>query len=110
MNLKGESGFSLTELAAIVLIVGVLIVIAIASYTFTISRAHSVTCETNRRTLNSMAQVYRADNDGRSINNISDLGPYIKGTYNVLKCPANPLISLSYNPTTGLIECAYHAE
>jgi len=110
MRFRGESGFSLTELAAVISIIGVLVVVAIASYTFTTSRAHSIACEANRRTLNSMVQVYRADNKGQTIDDISDLDPYVEGTDAVLKCPANSLISLSYNATTGLIECAYHAE
>lgn len=110
MNLRGESGFSLTELAAAVAIIGILVAIAVASYTFTTSGAHSVACESNRRTLNGAIQLYRADNDGQSIDEITDLEPYIEDPDSAFRCPAAPTVSLSYNPVTEQIECAYHAE
>ncbi|MBS3974257.1 MAG: hypothetical protein KGZ89_05260 [Actinobacteria bacterium] len=110
MNLRGESGFSLAELAGVVAIIGILVSIAVASYTFTTSRAHSVACESNRRTLDGAVQLYRADNSGRAIDDITDLEPYIENPVSAFRCPAAPTVSLSYNATTGQIECAYHAE
>jgi len=109
MNLRGESGFSLPELTAVVAIIGILVATAVASYTFTTSRAHSAACESNRRTLDGAVQLYRADNSGRAIDDITDLEPYIENPA-AFMCPADPTVSLFYSATTGQIECEYHAE
>jgi len=103
-----DKGFSLLELMSALAIIAILLLVAVGSYYTTTSRAAEVTCQSNRRTLNSAVQMFRADNQGQPIAQVEDLVPYATDLDSAKTCPVDDDIHLMFDSTSGLIVCPYH--
>jgi prepilin-type N-terminal cleavage/methylation domain-containing protein len=101
---RDDDGFTLFELMAVVLILGILVAIAVASFSLTNERAKRVVCQENQRTLNTAVLVYE-QKEGHTPAAISDLAPHVAKP-NFDKCPSGP--SYSYDATTALVTCPIH--
>lgn len=104
---RDDSGFNLVELLVVVLILGILVVIAVASYTISIQNARTVSCLSNQRTLDDAAIVHLASNGARPVD-IEDLRPYASTFDKIITCPADRDTKLTWNAATEEIECAIH--
>lgn len=86
-GLASEDGFTLVEVAFVVLLLGVLLLIAVASFANSSGRAAEATCLSNQRTLSTAISTYRADNDGDAPASLDDLGPYARDVDKAGYCP-----------------------
>lgn len=110
---RGSDGFSLFEVMTVVLILGILMMIVIASYGVATARARIVTCQANQRVLNSAVMLYEAGHQGHSPAAMDDLKTYVDtrpGFYTggvfEPRCPlGTPLI---YDATSGVVTCPNH--
>src|SRR5512146_2209843 len=71
-----DGGWTLLELMAIVLVLGILVAIAVGSYKLSSDSAKRVACVSNVRTLNTAVQVYEQKQGGLPPD-IASLQPYV---------------------------------
>jgi prepilin-type N-terminal cleavage/methylation domain-containing protein len=100
-------GYTLIELMVVVTIIGILMLIAVASFALSTSRARAITCSANRRTMTRSIQVYYGDN-GEYPTEISDLQSYVSNWGSASKCPSGPL--LTYEAATHDVVCPVHGD
>lgn len=94
----------------VVLILGILALVAIASYRGLTARAAEAACLSNQRTLNGALEVYRSERDGElpATFTIDDLETYAT-TWDVISvCPASDHAPLYYDDATEAIVCPNH--
>lgn len=101
------AGFTLVELMVIVMIIGILLVIAVASYVPATRSAAAAACRSNRRVLNEAAAVMRSADEGPRPRTLNDLEPYVKNFASVGVCPEDG-VALRYDPMTGDVSCPNH--
>lgn len=83
-----EEGFTLLELAIVVLILAILIGIVVATYQAATSLMSKTVCKANLRIIRGAIETYRSVNEGQNPPNLDYLKPnYIKGNFE-FKCPA----------------------
>jgi len=102
-----EDGFSLVELMVIVFILSALVAIAVTTYAFTVGRTRRLTCETNRRHLDTAATVYEAGKDTPPTS-IDDLAPYVTNIDYVRICPGDGSTELRYDEDLDRVVCDFH--
>jgi len=104
---RHEDGFTLLEIMAVVMLIGILTLIAIASFTNSSRAASHIACLHNQRILNDAVTMYRLDHDGAIPTDFDELKPYARDVNKVRKCPADgtPLV---LNTTTGEVTCPNH--
>ena len=107
MPSRTDEGFSLIELMTVVLILGILVTVAIVSYTFSAERSAAIACEANRRILQDAANVYESEELTR-IKTIEDLRPYVKNLDTVIVCPADPEVDLMWDGAAREIVSPLH--
>ena len=78
---------------AVVLILGILIGIAVASYALATDRARIITCQANQRGLNTAVMAYAQDHEDALPANMDALKPYV-ATKDYDKCPSGPALVL----------------
>ncbi len=106
---RGDDGFSLVELTAVVLIIGILAIIALVVYTRTSASAEAAACYENQRAFISAVALYQAQNDGAYPSTIEDLRPYIGRTWERISvCPSDGA-PLTYDPALHQVVCPNHA-
>ena len=76
---KNEKGFTLFEVLAVVVILGLLTAIAIPVYKNVTEKAADRVVEANHRVLISAVQMYRFVNDLKDPSDIEDLDEYVEG-------------------------------
>lgn len=76
---KNEKGFTLFEVLAVVVILGLLTAIAIPVYKNVTEKAADRVVEANHRVLISAVQMYRFVNDLKDPSDIKDLDEYVEG-------------------------------
>ncbi|MBE0477140.1 MAG: prepilin-type N-terminal cleavage/methylation domain-containing protein [Coriobacteriia bacterium] len=91
---RTDDGFSLVELLIVLAIMGVIVAIAIASFTANTSVAARVACLSNQRTLTQAVTQYQAAHDGRRPAVMDDLEPYARTFARARRCAADgrPLV------------------
>ncbi|MBS3956993.1 MAG: prepilin-type N-terminal cleavage/methylation domain-containing protein [Clostridiales bacterium] len=103
-----DGGFSFVELMTIIVIVGVLVGIAIATYTASIERAGAVACENNRRFIERVSLAeYRIDH-GTSPSTLDDLAPYAVNWNAVRACPTGDEYLLFLDAGGQHVVCPKH--
>lgn len=102
---RNTAGYSLSELLVVVTIIGILVLIAVASFAVATGRAESAVCETNRKAMTRAVEVYSADTAHYPAG-IDELRDYVTNWGRASKCPSGP--SLTYNTVTHNIECPVH--
>ena len=103
---EDDGGFTLIELMVVVLILGILVLIAINSYNYTISHAYRITCLDNQRTFNSAVNVYLSVNGGYPTT-LADMTDYVHSFNKVSRCPKDGR-PLDYDPNTHSVSCVNH--
>ncbi len=105
-----DGGFTLIELASILAIIGVVVTIAIATYTTATARATAVTCENNRRFLDRVASSeYRVEH-GVEPASIEDLAPYLSNWSIVRTCPSDDTQYLFLDGDANAVACPIHGK
>jgi competence protein ComGC len=103
-RVRDESGFTLVELMAVILIISILVGIAAASYVFSTHAAKETTCRADVRILNEMVVKYYYDH-GDWPDNLDDLVPdYIRDSKS-LNCPDSGQ-PYNYDNSTGQVTCS----
>lgn len=104
-----DRGFTLVELMVVVLIVGILATVAIASYRALTVRAAQAACLANQRTLYDAMNVYRARNGGSvpDTTSIDFLDDYANTWEFISVCPLDKT-PLTFDPDTSSIVCPNH--
>ncbi|HAW60267.1 MAG TPA: hypothetical protein DCW86_02190 [Actinobacteria bacterium] len=86
--LSAEEGFTLLELAIVVLILAILIGIVVATYQASTRLMSKTVCRANLRLIRGAIETYRSVNEGQNPPNLDYLKPdYIKDTFE-FKCSA----------------------
>jgi len=98
-------GYSLAELMIVLALIGVLVSIAVASYTLAINRARAATCAASRRTMTRSVEVYLAET-GHYPADVNDLHYVVANWSSARKCPSGP--ALFYDSATHDVVCPVH--
>lgn len=104
---KRDCGYTLVELMTVIVIVGVLVSIAIASFTVVTDRAQAAACYGNQRILIDASIAYHAEFEVRPPT-LADLVDYIHSPERYDVCPSDQTVSFVWNPATGDISCPLH--
>ena len=105
-----DSGFTLAELSIVVLIIGILLAIAIASFVFADRQASKIACLSNQRILEDTCAAYALDNNGEYPDLMEDLKPYITNYEDIIPCTLDDAVLLEYTKTTHGVDvsCLNH--
>lgn len=103
-----DSGFTLTELVAVLVIISILALIAVASYFGGTQRAAAAACLENQRIIEEAIPVYMSLHGGETPSSIDDLAPYVRTWANVTHCPADRDVMLTLDPLTLKVTCPLH--
>lgn len=87
-------------------ILGILVLIAIASYSVSIAQAQRVACLHNQRVLQDAVIQYEVANGSHYPAALSDLAPYVHRFPGLDKCTSPPFNPLVYDPVTGDVSCS----
>jgi len=117
-----DRGFTVMELMVIVLIIGILLSVAVATYVPASRSAAAAACRSNQRVLENayMAAVVDADSNeseessgsplpvtDHGIDDLDDLAPYVDDLDRIERCPLDDS-ALTLDPDTGEISCPNH--
>lgn len=100
-----EQGFTLLEVAFVVLLMSVLLLIAVATFTTATGRANAAACRANQDSLNKAIVI--ATSAGDAPDELSDLEPYIDNYDSAIVCPEDGT-SLEFDATTNTVTCPNH--
>lgn len=104
-----DSGFHLVELLVVVLIIGILTSISVASYALAVSDSRKIECESNRRILADAARVFQAEH-GHPPDSLADLEPYVRSFERTTHCPADVSVEFDWDSARGIAPCEVHPE
>ncbi|MDP2182946.1 MAG: prepilin-type N-terminal cleavage/methylation domain-containing protein [Actinomycetota bacterium] len=107
-RIRRDEGFSMLELMVVVAILGILVMIAVASYRMSTSTARRVTCKENQRNLTTSVSLYEQDHDGARPAVLVDLTPYVTNYASASKCPNGDGTLLVYDPVGNRVTCPNH--
>ncbi len=107
-RLTREDGFTVLELMMVVIIIGVLVGIAVASYTISVSVSKKTACKANLRIIEEQIIVYHSYYDVDPTT-LQDLVPDLIGNEKSLHCPESGEAYV-YDSTTGDVSCPYHKD
>lgn len=103
----GDEGFSLVELMTIVLILGILVAVAVASYAVTTDASRRVACLSNQRTLRGAILQYQVDHKGILPVTLEDVHPDVQWRNGFGRCVSGDTTAFDYgyDDQTGEVTC-----
>ncbi len=101
-----DRGFTLVETMVVVAILGVLVLIAFASYGVSVAQAQRVACLHNQRVIQDAVIQYEIANNSMYPPVLNDLAPYVRRLPELDKCTSPPFNPLVYDPDTGTVSCS----
>jgi len=105
----GDEGFSLIELMTVVLIIGILVTVAVASFGISVERSRRITCLHNQRLMDSGIMQYQIMHEGHQPPALDDVEPYVQWSGpNFGTCASDPTLPFDYDPATGRVSCDNH--
>ncbi|MDO9556901.1 MAG: prepilin-type N-terminal cleavage/methylation domain-containing protein [Coriobacteriia bacterium] len=105
---KTDNGFTIVELTVVLLLMAILMLIAIASFSSSSGRASEAACLSNQRVLSTAISLYRADNDGEAPETFDDLRPYARDVDKARFCPSDGTTELILDTTCDQVTCPKH--
>lgn len=107
MRTRGDDGFTILELMAVILVIGVLVSIAMASYVPATSSAAAASCRQNQQVLERAIAVYSAEHNGAPVTDLDTIEPYVRSFAKASVCAADdtPFV---YDAATGSVSCPNH--
>jgi prepilin-type N-terminal cleavage/methylation domain-containing protein len=109
-DVRRDDGFSLVEMMTVVLILGMLVSVAVASYLITTDRTYRIACLSNQNAIRHGIIQYEASNGARP-EQLQDLvtDGFIKDPDDFGHCPADPEgTAYVYDPASGDVSCPRH--
>ncbi len=106
---RRDEGFTLLEVMIVVLILGILVAVAVATYRVAIERSQLVTCQSSQRVLGTAVIAYCQEHGGDLPPDLAALRPYVTGRTAWDTCPSDPAVHYVYEPTNGRVTCPLHA-
>lgn len=104
---SADAGFTIMELMAIVLIIGILAAMAIAVYVPSTRAAAGAACRANQRVLESAAAETRTTIDAEDIDDLEDLRDSVRNFDTISACPLDGT-PLEYMPEHNDVYCPNH--
>jgi prepilin-type N-terminal cleavage/methylation domain-containing protein len=92
-RLKGKKGWTLIELIAVIVILGIIAAVAIPAYLNLTSEAEKASCKANQAAIRSAVYLYYAKNKGQLP---TQLDPSMFVNKEIPQCPTYPADSIAY--------------
>lgn len=104
-NTQSDQGFTLLEVAFVVLLMSILLMIALATFHTTTESANAAACRSNQDALTKAVLI--AATAGNPPDAIGDLEPYIDDYDTASLCPEDGT-PLQFDATTNTVTCPNH--
>lgn len=102
-----DAGFTVLELMAIILIIGILLSVAVATFIPASQSAAAAACRMNQRVLEEAFSRAGYDTDAEPPVDIHDLAPYVRNIERIERCPLDSSL-LELDGATGAVTCPNH--
>ena len=95
--------------AKLFMVIGILVSVAVASFSISVDRSRRVTCVSNQRLMDSALMEYQLAHNAQWPDDLDEARPYVKWTGTAYAtCASDPAVSFTYDPATGTVECPNH--
>lgn len=105
---SSQGGFTIVEMMMVLVIIGILLGIAVASYSFSLNRSKETACRSNLKIVRQALTVYKVKNDAWPPSLSALIPEYIEEGFD-FRCPSSGEEYL-YDATTGEVSCPRHPE
>jgi prepilin-type N-terminal cleavage/methylation domain-containing protein len=101
-----EEGFTLVELMMVLVVIGILLSLAFASFYFSTQSSREAACKSNLKILRNAINIYYMENEAYPASLLDLIPDYIDGS-NGMFCPSSGE-DYVYDPVTGEVTCPFH--